>query len=145
MTTPSTTLGEVFTAEQLARAREIVGKYAGQTVMRHCIEHLTEEITSPALGQINQRTGQDNDPSYWAWMLLYAIRHKGGGMSVKEQKESSGVTMITLRVPPWLHEACKEAAHDNRVSMNEYCLQILSQAVNKGAKDVARIAAAKSA
>lgn len=50
-------------------------------------------------------------------------------MSIKEHKESSGVTMITLRVPPWLHEACKEAAHDNRVSMNEYCLQILSQAV----------------
>lgn len=75
--TKMVTLGEVFTDEQLDKAQEIVGKYADQSVMRHCIEHLTEEITSPALDQINQRTGQENDPGYWAWMLLYAIRNRG--------------------------------------------------------------------
>lgn len=70
------TLGDVFTEQQLNRAAEIVSAYQGKSE-RPLVEHLIEEITEPALDQINLATAQENDPGYWAWMLVYALRNKG--------------------------------------------------------------------
>ena len=60
-------------------------------------------------------------------------------MSERPTKEP--VVMITLRVPPWLHRRIANAAHAHLTSMNQYCSQVLQEAVAgqdtiKGVDDV---------
>lgn len=47
------------------------------------------------------------------------------------------VVMITLRVPPWLHDAIQEASHDKRTSINQYCIRVLTRSVGKEPVDAA--------
>lgn len=66
------TLGEVFTEKQLERAHAIVQLYPKHAT-RAIVSHLMAEITEPLIGQIDEKTGQENDPGYWAWTLAYAL------------------------------------------------------------------------
>ena len=66
------TLGEAFTQTELDLAGVIYAKY-GCRPSKACVEHLVEEVTLPAIARINTVTGQENDPGYWAWMLVYAL------------------------------------------------------------------------
>jgi len=59
---------------------------------------------------------------------------------VRDKKEP--VVMITLRVPEWLHDAIVDTAHENRVSMNEYCRQLLEQNVAPAPKGFTNAAVA---
>jgi hypothetical protein len=56
-------LGEIFTAAELARAKGI-----GPNVKR-----LLKEIVEPAMRRIDEVTGQENDPRYWAHALASAL------------------------------------------------------------------------
>jgi hypothetical protein len=78
METKSVTLGEVFSEEQLAYARACIQQHNG-TVLKTLVEKLVEQVTEPALPHINQVTGQENDPTYWAWMLVYALQRGSNG------------------------------------------------------------------
>lgn len=58
-------------------------------------------------------------------------------MKTKEQREPT--VTITLRVPEWLHDGVRDAAFDHRMSMNEYCQQLLAKSIKKGLPDVAQL------
>lgn len=62
-------------------------------------------------------------------------------MKTKEHKAPT--VTITLRVPEWLHDSVRVAAHDHRISMNEYCQQILAKSVDgspiKGFNDAPKL------
>ena len=67
------TLGEVFAPEQLELAEKLVSHHK-DTVMKGLVTQLVNQVTEPSIDHINQITGQENDPTYWAWMLVYAFQ-----------------------------------------------------------------------
>lgn len=71
---PSITLGEVFTDEQISLARTLF-KNASEKSFSHgsLINDLTELVVKPNLPRINEVTGQENDPRYWAYCLYYGL------------------------------------------------------------------------
>ena len=60
-------LGDIFTDDQLKRAAEL----------RHA-KAIYREITGPLIDQINERTGQKNDPMYLAYALEWAVSQMEG-------------------------------------------------------------------
>lgn len=69
-------IGDVFTPEQLEKAKEL-----------RVAKAIHDAITFPCLDQINERTGQANNPMYWAYALEYAVseaeRRSAGTMAVR--------------------------------------------------------------
>jgi hypothetical protein len=65
MTTRTMKLGELFTEEELARARQFLRK--GRR------SELESDIVKPIMARINAVTGQENDSRYMAYVLEYAI------------------------------------------------------------------------
>jgi hypothetical protein len=52
-----------------------------------------------------------------------------------ERETPEPVVLLSLRVPPWLREAIKEAADFGNLSMNQYCARALERSVNKSKQD----------
>ena len=61
--TKTITIGELFTEHELKRAM----------ARKNDHKFLKEEIVEPVIARINRVTGQDNDPTYWAYALEYAL------------------------------------------------------------------------
>jgi hypothetical protein len=62
-------LGEIFTEQELKRALYLKSVYSGTTLR----DELKEKIVMPAMPKINEKTGQENDPLYWAYALIYVL------------------------------------------------------------------------
>lgn len=56
-------LGDIFSEEILEEALQY----------RHSHKDLLEKIIKPNMEMINRKTGQENDPAYWAYALEYAL------------------------------------------------------------------------
>lgn len=67
------TLGEVFAPEQLELAKNLIARHK-DVVLKPLVAQLVNQVTEPSIEHINQTTGQENDPTYWAWMLVYAFQ-----------------------------------------------------------------------
>lgn len=73
------TIGDIFTAEELQRANDIIKAHDKSNGNVALIDTLENEIVVPVLPRINQSTGQDNDARYLAYMLEHIIRNIAGG------------------------------------------------------------------
>jgi hypothetical protein len=67
------TISKIFTLAELAKAERIIATTRGGTDR---ITRLANEITIPALPRINDKTGQENDARYFAYLLEYALTRK---------------------------------------------------------------------
>jgi hypothetical protein len=82
------TMEEIFTREELERAREIFDKYQGEPRYVGQLK-LIDEIVKPRINEIIKYTGYDNTPEYWACCLyhyfniIFAIL-KGQGKSMQD-------------------------------------------------------------
>ena len=64
------TMEELFTREELERAREIFDEYKGEP--RYVGElRVSDEIVKPKIDKITRYTGYDNSPEYWACCLAH--------------------------------------------------------------------------
>jgi hypothetical protein len=57
------TLGEIFTDDELIR----IGSLSSR-------EQIRDEIIKPNMDRINRATGQENDPDYLAYAIVYSMR-----------------------------------------------------------------------
>ena len=63
------TLAEIFTAEELSKAATLfIGCVPGTFA-----DKAAEQIIKPVIDRINEKTGQENDPKYLAYLIEYAI------------------------------------------------------------------------
>lgn len=62
-------LGEMLTDEQLELCRAL---YPDR-------ERIRDEVIAPNLEAINRRLGQENDPDYLSYAIVYAIENAAGG------------------------------------------------------------------
>lgn len=69
MTDKTVAIGELFTAEELDRAKALYVAADPGTFARRC----AEEIVAPILARINEKTGQENDARYLAYAIEYAM------------------------------------------------------------------------
>lgn len=70
MSTPSIKLGALFRDVDLAKAQEIVQATKGG---RDCVDRLEKEVVVPRMGHIDFVTGQENLPTYFAYLLLHLL------------------------------------------------------------------------
>jgi hypothetical protein len=71
------TMEELFTKEELNRARKIFNKYKAKP--RYFREQmLGTEVVKPKIDQINAYTGYNNLPEYWACCLEHYLRSLSG-------------------------------------------------------------------
>ena len=63
------TIGDLFTPEEIARARALHAEASPGTFARRC----AEEVVGPALPRIDRLTGQGNDALYLAYALEFAL------------------------------------------------------------------------
>lgn len=57
------TLGEILTPAQLRRCQEL---YPDR-------QRIRDEVIIPNMSQINSKLGQENDPDYISWAIIYAL------------------------------------------------------------------------
>lgn len=60
---PHITLGELFTDDELIRI--------GCSTSR---EQIRDEVIKPNMDRINRATGQENDPDYLSYAIVYSMR-----------------------------------------------------------------------
>jgi len=63
-------LGDVFTADDLAKARKIVREANDQD----CVTRIAAEVVRPRMPEIDRVSGQTNDDRYMAYCLYAAIK-----------------------------------------------------------------------
>ena len=64
------TMDELFTKEELERAREILDEHKGEP--RYVGElKVSDEIVKPKINMIAKSTGYDSGPEYWACCLAH--------------------------------------------------------------------------
>lgn len=73
---PQVTISDAFTDAQIGAAILLM-----QNDPDHFHARCRDEIVKPALAEINQRLGQDNDPDWLAYSLEYALRETHRRMS----------------------------------------------------------------
>lgn len=66
------TLEEVLSPQQIKKALDLYMSTPDHAFAKT----VCEQVTRPALAQINKATGQDNDPMYWAYALQYIFNRK---------------------------------------------------------------------
>jgi hypothetical protein len=73
--TKTVAISDFFTAAELSRALDLYEecKREGMRFNQRC----ADQIIKPVLDRINETTGQENDPSYLAYALEYAIMKSG--------------------------------------------------------------------
>jgi hypothetical protein len=64
-----TNLGDLFTLDEIKRARELYTKCSPGTFNKRVVE----EIVRPIMPRINRATGQENDERYMGYLLEYVI------------------------------------------------------------------------
>jgi hypothetical protein len=64
------TMEELFTKEELERAREIFHEYKGEPRYVGQLK-VSDEIVKPKINDITKYTGNDNSPEYWACCLSH--------------------------------------------------------------------------
>ena len=64
-------LGDVFTRAQLSQLSRLHLKYPDTLDF---VPRAVEEVIEPALPQINEKTGQENDAHYWAYAIWYVMQ-----------------------------------------------------------------------
>lgn len=67
-------IGDVLTADQVKCAHKIYRRHRGVLSDTALVDELERKITGPAIPQINERTGQQNDARYWAYALVFVLR-----------------------------------------------------------------------
>ena len=60
------TLAELFTDKELQRATKLFAKGFNAQIV-------ADQVVTPVLPRINEKTGQENNALYWACALQYAI------------------------------------------------------------------------
>jgi hypothetical protein len=68
--TPTVAIGDIFTDMQIRAARAIYKKHKGEI---GAVSELRARVVEPAMAQINEFTGQENDARYFAYALYYAL------------------------------------------------------------------------
>jgi hypothetical protein len=63
---------------EIRNARKLYTKLVRETgsdsgFARQCVEEI---LKPPVMARINQETGQDNDPGYWAYLILHFLMKK---------------------------------------------------------------------
>jgi hypothetical protein len=73
--TKTVAISDFFTAAELSKALDLYEecKREGMRFNQRC----ADQIVKPVLDRINDTTGQQNDPSYLAYALEYAIMKSG--------------------------------------------------------------------
>jgi hypothetical protein len=66
-------IGQILTPAEYKKAADLYRKCAVGSFNRAC----ADEIIKPALARINRVTGQENDPSYLAYAVEYALIQSG--------------------------------------------------------------------
>ena len=61
-----TSISEVFTQAQIDKAAKC-----------RSTQEIHDKVTKPLIKQINERTKQENDPMYWAYVLQYVLNSAG--------------------------------------------------------------------
>lgn len=67
-------IGQLFSDDELARGRRIYFQHKGEPSFEVMKAALRDQIVIPAMPRINQVTGQENDPDYMAYALIYAYQ-----------------------------------------------------------------------
>jgi hypothetical protein len=75
------TMEELFTKEELERAREIFDEYKGEPRYVGQLK-VSDEIVRPKLVDITKYTGNDNSPEYWAYCLSHYFSGNGADNGV---------------------------------------------------------------
>jgi hypothetical protein len=64
------TMEELFTREELERAREIFDEYKSEPSYVGELK-VSDEVVKPKITEITKYTGYDNSPGYWACCLAH--------------------------------------------------------------------------
>lgn len=69
MTTKNISLGVMLNMKQIARCQELVDLFGDQAAKR-----IEAAVIRPDLKNINKRLGQENDPTYLSYAVVYALQ-----------------------------------------------------------------------
>lgn len=84
-------IGDIFTEQDLTKAAEIMGEADLQDVARR----IDEEVVTPILPRIDEKTGQKNHARYWAYALIHVITEYAGHMEASDDPNfSDGVFSV---------------------------------------------------
>jgi len=81
MTTKSIALPKFLTEAQIARASKLYETHG----MWDSVAKIETEVIAPNLAAINRKLGQENDPRYLAYAVVYVLSQLGGARAKSEQ------------------------------------------------------------
>jgi hypothetical protein len=74
-------IGDIFTEQELTQGAEIM---ASQGDTLSVAQRIDEEVVSPILARIDEKTGQKNHARYWAYALIHVITEYAAHMEKSE-------------------------------------------------------------
>ena len=89
-------IGDIFTEQELTKAAEIM---ASQGDTLSVAQRIDEEVVSPILARIDEKTGQKNHARYWAYALIHVITEYTAHLEKTEDPNYSD-GLFSVQAPP---------------------------------------------